>query len=121
MDWYGAAIQAFVSDPVAHPGDLQPQKGRFAREQLGGERVDRFADLEEANPNGVEDEPVGKITSLEMGVDSVDPGNEVLEALPVAAHQSAIASAGIAAAMPGLRSAAGTRSTGTFRILSSSA
>ncbi len=56
-----------MGEPVAHPGDLRPGKGGFAGEQLHRDGLERFAYLDETNPHGVEDQPVGQVTALEVG------------------------------------------------------
>ena len=62
-------VEVAVGEAVAHPGDLRPGECRFVGKQLSGESLDRFADLDQADPNGVEDEPVGQVAALEVGVD----------------------------------------------------
>ena len=78
-------VKVPVGQAVTHPGDLRPRKGRFAGEQLRREGFDRFADLDETDPHGVEDEHVVQVAALEVGVDGVDGGHDVFEALTVPA------------------------------------
>jgi hypothetical protein len=68
-------VEVAVCDAVAHPGDLDPREGRCAGEQLRRKSFDRFADLDEADPDGVEDEPAVKIAALGMGTDGLDGGH----------------------------------------------
>jgi hypothetical protein len=68
-----------MRQPVAHTGELRPWKGWFAGEQLRRDGFDRFADLDEPDPRGVEDQPVIQVAALEMGADGVDRGHDVLE------------------------------------------
>lgn len=56
-------IEVTVCEPVARPGDLRSRERWFARQQLRRNGLDRFADLDQADRDGVEDEPVMKITA----------------------------------------------------------
>ena len=56
-------------------------------EQLWRESLDRFADLDEPDANGVEDESVMQVAALEMRADGVDGDHDVVEALTVPTAQ----------------------------------
>lgn len=114
-------VEVAVGEVVAHPDDLRPRKGRLAGEQFRWESFDRFADLDSPNPYGVEDEPIIQIAPLEVCMNGIDGGHNVLETLTVSAGQSATASARTSAAMGALRPPAGTRSTRVPSSPSSSA
>jgi hypothetical protein len=45
--------------------------------QLGGQCLDRFADLEQADADRVEDHPVGQVAALQVGTDRVDRGLDI--------------------------------------------
>ena len=51
-------VEVSVGQAVTHPCDVAPGMSWLGVEQLGGDGLDRFADLDEADPDGIEDEPV---------------------------------------------------------------
>ena len=59
---------------VAHAGDLPPRDGRLGGEQVIGECLDGFADFQEPDLGGVEDQAVGQVAALQVGADRVDGG-----------------------------------------------
>jgi hypothetical protein len=60
-------------------------------ELLGVGSFDRFADLDQADADGVVDQPVGQATPCQAVVDGVQGGLDVVESLPVAAAHSGTA------------------------------
>src|SRR5580704_9032443 len=106
---------------VAHPGDLGPRQVRLVVQQLGGQPLHRLADLDEPNPDGIEDQTVGDVPTYKMSTDRIDRGKDVLESLPITAAHRFRASESTSASSPSLRSDAGTRSTGAPSRNSSSA
>ena len=55
-------VEVPMGEAVAHPCDVAPGVTRFGVEQLGGDSLDRLSNLYEADPDGVEDQPVRQIT-----------------------------------------------------------
>jgi predicted transcriptional regulator len=50
---------------VAHAGDLPPRDGRVGSEQGVGESLDCLADLQQPDPDSVEDQAVGQVATLQ--------------------------------------------------------
>jgi hypothetical protein len=59
---------------IAHAGDLAPRDGRLGVEQPGGQGLHGLADLQQADPDRVEDQAVGQVTALQVGAYRVDRG-----------------------------------------------
>src|ERR1017187_7019372 len=53
-----------VAQVVPHPRDLPPRKGRLSGKQACGQRLDCLADLQQPDPDGVEDQAVGQVAAL---------------------------------------------------------
>ena len=55
-----AGVEVAVGQLVAHAGDLAPGQARLRGGEVGRQVLGRFADLDEPDPDRVEDQPVGK-------------------------------------------------------------
>ena len=53
-------------DLLAHSRDLAPRDRRFSVEQFGRQTLDRLADLEQPDANGIEDQAVGNRAALDV-------------------------------------------------------
>lgn len=71
MDDAVGGVEVAMSEVVPHPGDVAPRDMGFCGKDLGADVLDRLTDLDEADPNGIEDEPVVEATSSQMGQDRV--------------------------------------------------
>jgi len=109
-------VEVAVGEPVAHPGDLGPGQIRLGGQQDCRHAFDRFAYLDQADPDGVLDQPVGKATPRQVVVDGVQRSLDDVEPLPDPAAHSGTASSSTSPATPDLRSLAGTTSTFASRI-----
>ena len=114
-------VEVAVGEVVPHAGDLRPRQGRLRGQEPLGEGLDRLANFDQTNPHSVEDDPVMEIAGFKMSPNSIDGGNNVLKTLTFPAAQIGTASASTSKANCGLRSPAGTRSTGAPSRRSSSA
>ncbi len=72
---------------VAHRGDLPPGDRGLLAEQFDRDVLDGLADLDEAHPNGVEDEAVAERPALQVLGDG-RAGLEDVEPVSVAAAHS---------------------------------
>src|SRR5215217_2769524 len=96
------------------PGDVDPGNVWFVGEEFGVDCLDGFADFDEPDSDGVEDQSVGEIAATQMVGDRVGGGQDIGESLAVVAAHNVTASARTAWAMLGLSVAAGTTSTSTL-------
>jgi len=64
-------VEVTVSQVIAHARDLGPWDGGLGTEQLGGQRLHGFTDFQQPDPDGVEYQAVGQVTSLQMGPDGI--------------------------------------------------
>lgn len=72
-----SGVEVAVSQLIAHAGDLRPRQiGSLLSSSLGN-ALDRLADLDEANPDRIEDQAVGEIASADMGIDRVKSGVDI--------------------------------------------
>jgi hypothetical protein len=62
-------LQAAVGQVITQPGNLAPWDGGLGVEQLSGQRLDGLADFQQPDPDGVEDQPVGESTPLQVRAD----------------------------------------------------
>src|SRR5262249_26037416 len=106
---------------VSHPGYLPPRDGWLGGEQVIGQGLDRLADLQQADADSVEDQPVRQVTAFQVGANRVDRSLDVGQPLTVPVGHSTIRSDSTRSRTPGLRSAAGIRSTRLPRMPSRSA
>jgi hypothetical protein len=67
-------IEVAVGEVVAHTGDLPPRDRRLGGQQIVRQCFNSLADLQQADADGVEDQPVGQIAALQVGTDRVDRG-----------------------------------------------
>ncbi len=72
------SVEVVVGQAVAHPGNVAPRQTRFACQQWFGQGLHRLADLDEPNPHGVVDQPVGQVAPLEVAPDGGDRVDDVL-------------------------------------------
>src|SRR4051794_14297263 len=113
-------VEVAMREMVAHPGDLAPRDAWLVGEPPLGKGLDRFADLEESDPHGIEDQTIREVAATNMGTNGLDRGDDIGEALLVAVGHSGTRSLPTRLATSGLSPSAGTRSTGALRIFSSS-
>lgn len=59
-------IEVPMGEAVAHARDVAPRVAWLGIKQVVGNGLDRFADLDEADPDGVEDQAVGQIAPCDM-------------------------------------------------------
>lgn len=76
-------IEIVVRQPVSHTGRVRPLDVWLAREELGIQQRSGVANLDQSQPNGVENESVGKIATSEVAPDCGDRVNDIGEALLV--------------------------------------
>lgn len=66
-----AGVEVAVREVISHARDLPPRNPRVGGGDVGwGEGFDGFADLEQPDPDGVEDQPVAEVAAFEVGGDS---------------------------------------------------
>ena len=51
---------------IAHARDLSPWNGGLGTEPLGGQSLHGFTDFQQPDPDGVEYQAVGQVTSLQV-------------------------------------------------------
>jgi hypothetical protein len=76
-------VEIVVRKPVAHTGRVRPLDIWLARDQLGIQQLHCLANLDEASPNGVENESVGEVATSEVTPDCGNRVNNVAEVLVV--------------------------------------
>ena len=114
-------VEIVVSQPVPHTGRVRPLDIRFAREELGNQQLDGFANLDQSSPNGVEDESVEKIATSEVTPDCCDRAKNIGKALlVVSCPHSGMASRLTSSRTRDRRLSEGATSTETPRISESS-
>ncbi len=69
-----SGVEVPVREMVAHAGDLPPRDGWLSSEQVVGQGLDGLADLQQSDPDGVEDQAIGQVAALQVGADRVDRG-----------------------------------------------
>src|SRR5579884_231003 len=109
-----------MGQAVPHSGNLYPWHVGLLCQQLSGESLDGLTNLDQSGAHRVEDEAIGEIAALQMAPDSLNRGEDVLQALVIMAAHTGCASARTKRATPDLRSPAGIRSTLTPRSASRS-
>ena len=67
-------IEVPMGEVVANTGDLPPRDRRLGGQQIVRQCFNSLADLQQADADGVEDQPVGQIAALQVGTDRVDRG-----------------------------------------------
>jgi hypothetical protein len=70
-------IEVVVGEMVSHSGDRTPRLRGFSSQQVVGDRFDGFADLDEANADCIEDQPIGQITATAVAADRGDRIDDV--------------------------------------------
>jgi hypothetical protein len=70
-------VEVAVGEVVAHTGDLPPRDRRLRGEQVIRQCFDSLADLQQADADRVEDQPVGQVSALQVGADRVDRGLDI--------------------------------------------
>ena len=65
-------IEVAVGEVVAHTCDLPPWDRRLGGKQIVWQCFDSLADLQQADADGVKDQPVGQIATLQVGTDRID-------------------------------------------------
>jgi hypothetical protein len=70
-------VEVPVGEVVTHPGYLPPRDGWLGGEQVIGQCFDGLADLQQADADGVEDQPVRQVAALQVGSDRVDRGLDI--------------------------------------------
>ncbi len=68
------AVSKYWCEVVAHAGDQPPRDGWLGGQQIVRQCFDSFADLQQAEADRVEDQPVGQIAALQVGADRADRG-----------------------------------------------
>ena len=95
---------------VCLPGrSLPPRDRRLGGQQIVRQCFDSFADFQQADADGVEDQPVGQVAALQVGADRVDRGLDIGQPLVLPVAHRAIGSGSTRLRTPGLRLAAGIR------------
>ena len=93
-----------MSQAVAHARDLDPGDGGLGPEHLGGQGLHCFPDFKQSDPDGVEYQTVGQVTSLQVRADGVDRRLNVGQPLLFPVGHSATRSRSARARTAGLRS-----------------
>jgi len=62
-------VEVAMSKLIPHSGNVAPWDVGFRGEELRVDVLDRFADLDETDPNGVEDEAVVEAAPPQVGSD----------------------------------------------------
>jgi toxin YoeB len=70
-------VEVAVGVVVAHAGDLPPRDRRLRGQQIIRQCFNSLADLKQADADGVEDQPVGQVATLQVGADRVDRGLDI--------------------------------------------
>lgn len=109
-----------VSKMVAHPSDPLPRDVWLGVAKVVAERLDGFADLDEADPYGVEDKVIVEATAQNVRPDLRDGHGDVIQAVGVEAGHSAMRSSSTRVRAADFRSAVPTTSTSTPKISVSS-
>lgn len=76
-------VEVLVCEAIAHPSDLRPGYVWLRCENLHGDDVHGFTDLDQPDAYCVEHEAVVEIAALEMPPDRVDRNEDVLEAIAI--------------------------------------
>lgn len=71
-------VEVPVGQSITHAGDVGPGVARLGVEKLGGDRLDGLADLDEPDPDSIEDEAVGERTAGHVAPAGVDGIKDVL-------------------------------------------
>ncbi|HEY2313714.1 MAG TPA: hypothetical protein VGH96_08875, partial [Streptosporangiaceae bacterium] len=100
------SVEVAVSQVVTYAGDLGPGDAGLGVEQVGGQCLDGFADLQQSDPDSVEDQAVSQSAALQVRADRVDGGLYVSQPLPIPVAHSGTRSRPTRARTSGLRSAA---------------
>ena len=74
-------VEVAMGEVVAHARDLAPRDRRIGCQQLGRQRFDGFADLEQADAYGVEYQPVCEGAAREVRPDCRNGGCDVVQSL----------------------------------------
>jgi hypothetical protein len=69
---------------ITHPCELRPRDVRLGRRQLLADRLHRFTNLQQPDPDGVAVEVVRKRTARDTGTDGLDGRHDVIEAIAAA-------------------------------------
>src|SRR5215469_6752774 len=116
-----SGVEIAVSEVLSQAGDLPPWDGRLGSNQVVGQCLDGLADLQQPDPDGIEYQAVGQVTALQVRADRINRGLDVGQPLAFPVAHSATRSRSTRGRTPGLRSAAGIRSTRLPRMASRSA
>jgi hypothetical protein len=76
-------VEVSVREQIAHLGDLTPRDAGLGREQVAVNRLSRLTDLDQAHPNGIENQSVTHIPTRQMPRDDVTRINNVIEPLTI--------------------------------------
>jgi len=82
-----------VPEQITQARDVGPGDLVFGCQEVFWERLNRLADLDETNPDGIKDQAVAAVAALQMRSDPGDRGGDVLESLSVVPAQSLTMSA----------------------------
>src|SRR2546423_12056362 len=104
-------VEVAVGKVVSHTGDLAPWDRGLSTEQFVGQRLDRFADLEQPDSDSVEHQPIRKVAPSQVRANRLDSRLYVREALAITIAHSATSSRSTCFRTRGLRLSAGARST----------
>ena len=104
-------VEVAVREQVTQARDVGLGDLVFGCQEVFWERLDRLADLDETNPDGIKHQAVAEVATLQMCSDRVDRGADVLESLPVVPAQRVTMSRRTSCRTPSLSETAGTRST----------
>lgn len=88
-----SGVEVPMSEVIAHSGDISPWNRGLSGQESRIDGSDGFADLDESNPDCVEDQSVVEAAPFQVRLDGHDGGEDVFEALVVASGHSGTASA----------------------------
>ena len=76
-------VEVAVSEPISHPGHFSPRYLRFGIQQGRRQLLHGLADLNQPNPDGIEDQPIGQSPTLQVCANRLDGDSDVLQPLLV--------------------------------------
>src|SRR5688500_15543601 len=76
-----SGVEIPMSEVIAHSGNIGPWNRGLSGQKFGIDGSDGFADLDESNPDCVEDQAVVEAAAFQVCLDGPDGGEHVLEAL----------------------------------------
>jgi hypothetical protein len=100
-----------VGEAVAHSSNVLPRDTRLFGQGRWADALHGFADLDQSQSDGIENETVAQIASLPAAPNRLDGVNDVVQSLSVVTTNSGMASLLASARTLGRRLSDGTTST----------